>query len=289
MILTSNLQGESLRIIGPKPMTKREAVQYIEATLLLNGYAVVPWDDETVTLIHHSGGEDPSSLGLPVYNAIRDLPEGDQVVHYVMSLNHISPEEASKAFQEVIKLHAYGAIKPVTNAASLIITENTATIRAIYNIAQVIDVPPAEISNELIKLERSDAERIAEIINDIYEAKEEEAAARSTASAVTNAPGQPAAPGQPGVPGQRPAAPAAEWSWLDQQCGHESLRGQGQSHPRSSSEQPAHHRSSRRYRLHQGTGGKTRSTERRRKFPGAEAEVPFGRRVHAGRAKCPGA
>ena len=209
MILTSNLQGESLRIIGPKPMTKREAVQYIEATLLLNGYAVVPWDDETVTLIHHSGGEDPSSLGLPVFNAIRDLPEGDQVVHYVMSLSHISPEEAAKAFQEVIKLHAYGAIKPVTNAASLIITENTATIRAIYNIAQVIDVPPAEIANELIKLERSDVARIAEIITDIYEAKEEEAAARSTATAATNTPGQPAAPGQPGAPGQRPAAPAA--------------------------------------------------------------------------------
>jgi general secretion pathway protein D len=204
MILTSNLQGESLRIIGPKPMTKREAIQYIEATLLLNGYAVIPWDAETVTLIHHSGGENPSTLGLPVFNAINDLPEGDQVVHFVMSLNHISPEEASKAFQEVIKLHAYGAIKPVSNAASLIITENTATIRAIYNIAQVIDVPPAEISNELIKLERSDAERIAEIINDIYEAKEEEAAARSTSSGGQNVAAQPSVPGQPGTPGARP-------------------------------------------------------------------------------------
>ena len=204
MILTSNLQGESLRIIGPKPMTKREAIQYIEATLLLNGYAVIPWDAETVTLIHHSGGENPSTLGLPVFNAINDLPEGDQVVHFVMSLNHISPEEASKAFQEVIKLHAYGAIKPVSNAASLIITENTATIRAIYNIAQVIDVPPAEISNDLIKLERSDAERIAEIINDIYEAKEEEAAARSTSSGGQNVVAQPSVPGQPAAPGARP-------------------------------------------------------------------------------------
>lgn len=200
MILDSGLQGESLKIIAPKPLTKKEAVLYIEATLLLNGYAIVPWDDQTVMLLHTAGGKSPSSEGLPVYNSIKDLPEGDQVVHYVMPLQHISPDEAEKAFQEVIKLHAYGNITPVANASAIIITENTSTIRKMFEIAQIIDVPPAETSNEMIKLERSDVESIAEIINEIYEEKEKsDQAPRTNAQAANQNPAQ--AGGRPGAPG----------------------------------------------------------------------------------------
>lgn len=203
MILDSSLQGESLRILAPKPLTKNEAVSFIEATLLLNGYAVIPVDKETVKLLHHSGGKSPGAENLPVFNSIADLPEGEQIVHFVMPLQHISPEEASKAFQQVIKLHAYGVITPVTNAASLIITENSATIRSIFEIAQIIDVPPAEIANEMIKLERSDAESIAEIINEIYDDKEKD---KSGGTSQTQPSQQPAvaAPGQPNVRGAAP-------------------------------------------------------------------------------------
>jgi general secretion pathway protein D len=182
IILDSALQGEPLRIIAPEPLTRREAVAFIEATLLLNGYAIIPVDDTTVKLIHHSGGKSPTPEGLRVYNSIRDLPNNEELCHFVMPLQHISPEEASKAFQQVIKLHSYGAIMPMKNAAALIITENSTTIRSIYEIAQVIDVPPAEIANEMIKLERSDAESIAEIISEIYaeEEKTESAATQAT-------------------------------------------------------------------------------------------------------------
>ena len=209
MILDTNLQGESLRIIAPKPLSKKEAVGFIEATLLLNGYAVIPVDKDTVKLLHHSGGKSPGAENLPVFNSLADLPEGEQIVHFVMPLQHISPDEASKAFQQVIKLHAYGVITPVTNAASLIITENSATIRSIFEIAQIIDVPPAEIANEMIKLERSDAESIADIINEIYGDKEKDKSAGSTQpqqnqQAAANTPGQPGAPNPRG--GNAPTA-----------------------------------------------------------------------------------
>lgn len=177
MILDAGLQGEMLRIIGTRPMSKREAVAFIESSLLLNGYAVLPIDQETVKLIHHSGGKNPRSEGLPVITSARDLPEGEQIVNYVMPLLHISPEEATKAFQQVVQLHAYGSITPVTNASSIIITENTSTIRSLVHLAEVIDVSPAEIANEMIKLERSDADSIAEIIKQIYEEKEKSASA----------------------------------------------------------------------------------------------------------------
>lgn len=184
IILDSALQGEPLRIIAPQPLSRREAIAFIEATLLLNGYAIIPVDATTAKLIHHNGGKSPTPEGLKVYSSIRELPMTEELCHYVLPLQHISPDEASKAFQQVIKLHSYGAITPVTNAAALIITENSATIRSIHDIAQVIDVPPAEIANEMIKLERSDAESIAEIINEIYEEKEKNEASSQTQPAV---------------------------------------------------------------------------------------------------------
>ncbi|MDB6075985.1 MAG: Type secretion system protein, partial [Verrucomicrobiaceae bacterium] len=172
MILDSQLQGETLKIVGVRPMTKKEAVAFIDASLLLNGYAIIEKDPETVMLIHASGGKSPTPEGLPVYSSIRDLPETERIVHYVLPLQNISPDEATKAFTTVIKLHAYGAITPVNNTSNIIITENSSTIRSIYDLAQVIDVPPAESATELIELKRSDAEKIADIIKEIYEEKE---------------------------------------------------------------------------------------------------------------------
>ncbi|MBX7210487.1 MAG: hypothetical protein K1X78_19410 [Verrucomicrobiaceae bacterium] len=202
IITDSALTGESMRINALNPLPKKKAISFIEASLLLNGYAIIPVDKDTVKLLHHSGGKSPGAENLPVFNSINDLPEGEQIVHFVMPLQHISPDEASKAFQAVIKLHSYGVITPVVNAAALIITENSATIRSIFEIAQIIDVPPADIANEMIKLERSDAESIAEILNDIYGDKEKDKTSTTSQrqqnqqnpQAVPNTPGQPAAP-----------------------------------------------------------------------------------------------
>ncbi|MCX6857454.1 MAG: hypothetical protein NTV80_21395 [Verrucomicrobia bacterium] len=190
-ILDSSLAGEPLRIVAPDPLTRAEAVAFIEATLILNGYAIIPVDAKTVKLIHHSGGKSPTPEGLKVYQSIQDLPVKEELCHYVMQLEHISPEEAAKAFQEVIKLHTYGAIMPMKNAAALVITENSVTIRSIYEMAQIIDVPPAEIANEMIQLQRSDAESIAEIINEIYEEQEKAESASATASQPAAAPAAP--------------------------------------------------------------------------------------------------
>lgn len=187
IIQDSALQGEPLRIVAPEPLPIREAIIYIEATAMLNGYVFIKVDAKTVKLIHHSGGKSPTPEGLQVYRSLNELPAGEEICHFVLPLEHVSPEEASKAFQQVIKLHSYGAIMPMTNSSALIITENSPTIRSIVEIAQLIDVPPAEIANEMIQLQRSDAESIAEIISEIFEEREK-------AESAATAPTMPAAP-----------------------------------------------------------------------------------------------
>lgn len=205
LILDSALQGEQLRIISPQLLTKRDAIAFIEATMLLNGYAIINVDATTAKLINHAGGKSPTADGLKVYNSMRDLPQSEEICHFVLPLMHISADQASKAFQQVIKLHAYGAMTPISNDSALIITENSATIRSICEIAQLVDVPPAETANEMIRLERSDVELVAEIITEIFEQEEKSqtASAPMPVAAVAN----PAA--RPGVPALPPGAAAA--------------------------------------------------------------------------------
>ncbi|MBN8419629.1 MAG: hypothetical protein J0L73_11980 [Verrucomicrobia bacterium] len=198
LILDSALQGEVLRIISPQMLTKKDAIAFIEATLLLNGYAIINVDATTAKLINQAGGKSPTADGLKVYNSLRDLPLNEEICHYVLPLQFVSADEASKAFQQVIKLHGYGAMTGVSNDTALIITENSTTIRSICEIAQIIDVPPTETSNEMIKLERSDVELVAEIINEIFEQEEKAKSATSTPAAAT--PNAAARPGMPAVP-----------------------------------------------------------------------------------------
>ena len=196
LILDSALQGEQLRIISPQMLTKKDAIAFIEATMLLNGYVIIHIDDTTAKLINHAGGKSPTADGLKVYNSIRDLPDTEEICHYVLPLQHISADQASKAFQQVIKLHTYGAITAISNDSALIITENSTTIRSICEIAEIVDVPPAEIANEMIKLERSDVELVAEIVTEIFaqEEKSEGSAPAVPVAAVPNVPGRPGAP-----------------------------------------------------------------------------------------------
>ena len=196
LILDSALQGEQLRIISPQMLTKKDAIAFIEATLLLNGYVIIHMDETTAKLINHAGGKSPTADGLKVYNSIRDLPDTEEICHYVLPLQHISADQASKAFQQVIKLHTYGAITAISNDSALIITENSTTIRSICEIAEIVDVPPAEIANEMIKLERSDVELIAEIVTEIF-AQEEKSESAAPAVPVPAAPAGASRPGAP--------------------------------------------------------------------------------------------
>ncbi|MBL9129926.1 MAG: hypothetical protein JNG86_01920 [Verrucomicrobiaceae bacterium] len=180
LILDSNLQGNQLRIVSPHLLTRKDAVAFIESTLLLNGYAFIQKDATTSLLINHGANANVPAVGLPVYHSLSELPLTDEICHFVLPLQYVTASDAAKAFTEVIKPHTYGALMPVANDTALLVTENSSTIRSIVRIAQIIDVPPTQIANETIKLQRADVEIVAEIINEIFE-KDEESAPAATA------------------------------------------------------------------------------------------------------------
>ncbi|MEI6279952.1 MAG: secretin N-terminal domain-containing protein [Verrucomicrobiae bacterium] len=197
MIRDSNLAGPELSIMVAQPVTRTDAIKLIESSLLLNGYSIVPVDDQTIKVLGPSRA--PRSEGLPLYMESGALPKsGDQVVSFYQPLAFISPEEAIAVLDQVIQRNAYGVIAPVPNTNALIITDKTPVIRKALGVLALIDVEPAQVVTEFVSLQRANAERIVEILDEMF-GKDDPASKTGTPANVQAAPpspdGQPAAAG----------------------------------------------------------------------------------------------
>ena len=206
IVQDANLTGVNLSISSEQPMTRLEAITYIESVFLLNGFAFLPvdGDNDTLKLVNFAAGKSPRSQGLPVIATAAELPETDAVVNYVMQLENITPDEAVRTFSQVVSLNPYGAITPLSNANGIVITENTSVIRSLLDLQSHIDVPPAQVANQFIKLERADAEKIAELIGGIFEQQTGGVATVSISGEGAPTPGAIPGNGAASAEGQRP-------------------------------------------------------------------------------------
>ena len=169
IIRDGNLEGINVSITSDSKLTKEEAIRFIDSALLLNGYAILPFDDSTLKIINYTAGKSIRAQELPVITDPSQIPVSDQVVNYVMTLSYVTPEEAIATFSQIVTLNPYGAMTPLENANAIAITENTSLIRTLINFKNHVDIPPNNVIHQFVRLERADAERVAEIINGIIE------------------------------------------------------------------------------------------------------------------------
>jgi type II secretion system protein D len=195
LVRDANLAGPNLNIVSNQPMPKSQAIHFVEAALLLNGYAIVPDAEKRAKVININGGKNPRSEAPPLYANAASLPAGDQVVSFFMPLRFLSAQDAFAIFQGQIAQHQYASIVQVPNAQALVITENLPTIRQLVNLQELIDVPPARVVSEFVTLQRADAERVAEIITKLVDSKRADKTKAATNNAVPPPGGAPGAPG----------------------------------------------------------------------------------------------
>lgn len=203
VVLDTNIADNNVRIVVAGPITKEDLIDFVERSLLTNGFAFVPTNKEnTVKLINALGGQPLRAQGGKVYIDPVSLPFTDAVVTYVMKLEYIKSEEAARIFPQIVQLNSYGAISAVDNASAIIITDDVAIVRQLIELAKVVDVPSAQVSTKWFELERADAERAAEFLAEVLDTGNDTTAAR----AVRSGGGAPASP--TGAPGASPAGGA---------------------------------------------------------------------------------
>jgi general secretion pathway protein D len=189
LVMDNFVQGKVYIFIS-KDVPRQEAIKIIEINLLLNGYSLIPSDNDIVKVI--GTGKNPRTTGVPIISDESEIPDGDHVISFLFKLRYADPMELQQALGQYLSPpQPYTSFLALPKAGAILITENSSVIRTISRIIDQVDQPPAEVVSEFIKLERADASKVVDMLKDVFEKGDKTGA-------------QPGQPGYPGVRGVRP-------------------------------------------------------------------------------------
>jgi general secretion pathway protein D len=172
IVIDNQVQG-TVNIVVSGDIAPEEAVRIIEINLLLNGITLIPVERSNIVKVVGTG-KNPRGAAIPIVSDELLLPVGEQVVTFIAKLNYADPTELQQTLSTFVgqSQGGYTNITALPKAQTLLITENSATIRGLLHILHEIDVPPAEVVCEFIALERADASDVLEKLKGIFERKE---------------------------------------------------------------------------------------------------------------------
>jgi type II secretion system protein D len=195
LVYDNNVQGP-VNIVLSSPVSREEAVKIIEINLLLNGFTLVPEDQNIIKVLGVS--KNARTAGVPIYSEMDQIPDGARIISFLFKLQYADPQELQQTLAQYISGSPSTSILALQKSQAILITENTSVLRALGRIIREIDVPPAEVVSEFIPLERADAKDVIEKLEKIFEKKDQ----GSAPGAARTAPEQPAPP-----PLQAPGGP----------------------------------------------------------------------------------
>lgn len=168
-----NVNAPSIRLVVPEPIPKDKAIRLIEAALLLNGISLVPGPDNTVKVLFSGPKSGPRTEGIPILTRLEDLPPGDQVVSFYMPLTYIDTAKFLPIVQQATSGNPYFSVVELKDAGAVMVTDTSTLIRQYHKLKELADVPPARLTREFVQLERADAERVAELLNQLIQGRKQ--------------------------------------------------------------------------------------------------------------------
>ena len=167
-LVMDNFVNGKVTIFISKPVPREEAIKIIEMNLLMNGFSLVPAGDDIVKVI--GTGKNPRTSGVPVISDESEIPPGDHVISFLFKLRYADAIELQQALNQYLQpVQPYTSILALPKSSSVLVTENSSVLRSLSHIVNQIDVPPAEVVSEFIKLERADASKVVDMLKDIFE------------------------------------------------------------------------------------------------------------------------
>ncbi len=167
LIMDNFVQGK-VNIFIAKPIPREEAIRIIEINLLMNGYSLVPAGGDLVKVI--GTGKNPRNAGVPIISDESLIPPGEHVISFLFKLRFADPTELQQVLGQYLSPpQPYTSFLALPKSGSILVTENSSVIRGLVNIINQVDIPPAEVVSEFIKLERADASKVVDMLKDIFE------------------------------------------------------------------------------------------------------------------------
>jgi type II secretion system protein D len=180
LVMDNFVQGK-VNIFIAKDVSREEAIKIIEMSMGLNGISLVPSGRDIVSVV--GAGQNPRKAPVPIISDLADIPAGNPVISFLFRLQYADPQE----LQQVLMAYFQGSsgtinILALPKSSSLLVTQNADIIRQLAGVIEQVDVAPAEVVSEFIKLDRADASKVVDMLKDLFEKGAE-------------------TPGQPGVRG----------------------------------------------------------------------------------------
>ncbi|MGI8820826.1 MAG: secretin N-terminal domain-containing protein [Chthoniobacterales bacterium] len=167
LIMDNQIQGK-VNISISKPIPREDAIKIIEINLLMNKFALVPAGDGLVKVL--SGGQNPRTAGVPIISDEALIPPGEHVISFLFRLRFADPTEIQQVLIQYLQPpQAYTSALPLPKAGSILVTENSAVIRSLVSIINQVDIPPAEVVSEFIRLERADASKVVDMLKEVFD------------------------------------------------------------------------------------------------------------------------
>src|SRR6266516_4374895 len=167
LVMDNFVQGK-VNIFIAKDVSRDEAIKIIEMSMALNGISLVPAARDIVDVV--GAGQNPRKAPVPIISDPADIPPGNPVVSFLFRLQYADPQE----LQQVLMAYFQGSsgtinILALPKSSSLLVTQNADIIRQLAGVIEQVDVAPAEVVSEFIKLERADASKVVDMLKEIFE------------------------------------------------------------------------------------------------------------------------
>jgi general secretion pathway protein D len=167
LVMDNFVQGK-VNIFIAKDVSRDEAIKIIEMSMALNGISLVPAGRDLVDVV--GAGQNPRKAPVPIVSDLADIPAGNPVISFLFRLQYADPQE----LQQVLMAYFQGSsgtinILALPKSSALLVTQNADIIRQLASVINQVDVAPAEVVSEFIKLDRADASKVCDMLKDIFE------------------------------------------------------------------------------------------------------------------------
>src|SRR5436309_2219860 len=167
LVMDNFVQGK-VNIFIAKDVSREEAIKIIEMSMSLNGISLVPAGRDLLDVV--GAGQNPRKAPVPIVSDLADIPSGNPVISFLFRLQYADPQE----LQQVLMAYFQGSsgtinILALPKASALLVTQNADIIRQLASVINQVDVAPAEVVSEFIKLDRADGSKVSDMLKDIFE------------------------------------------------------------------------------------------------------------------------
>src|SRR5215831_9387140 len=167
LVMDNFVQGK-VNIFIAKDVSREEAIKIIEMSMSLNGISLVPSGRDLISVV--GAGQNPRKAPVPIVSDLADIPPGNPVISFLFRLQYADPQE----LQQVLMAYFQGSsgtinILALPKSSSLLVTQNADIIRQLAGVIEQVDVAPAEVVSEFIKLDRADASKVVDMLKEIFE------------------------------------------------------------------------------------------------------------------------